>query len=1201
MARIIVALMAVLMLVGQAMAGQRVPIHVAEPSGVARQGWPVTSGIPFPQGVLREPVAVRLVDGAGKEMPLQTRVLGRWGDKSVRWLLLDFQVDLKANETFTGALEVGTAAAAVAQPVQATKHDDGSVQVDTGALAAKFDAAGKVTITQNGTTIFDSFCESRIELLEFSTFETAFGPSRGEFTFRADPGEVVVEEAGPLRCVVRMKGWHHTAEGKAFSPSTLRFEFYRRLPLVRVMHTFVMSENPNEVMIKRIELHSSLAQTPEAACSFGGTEQTDLTLKPGDAAYMLQRDVGELHYPHMNQRVPQYQIVRDLGWQDVLKEGDKSPGWMRISNGKTSATFTVPHMREQWPKSLRGEGGGTATVGLWPREYQPWDLRRVEVQYPMPGYFREYLEDADEARHWRGYMAGASMLKVSAMGLAKTHDVFCHVAIDAASQIAGGDLTAMAEKPLYAYVTSQWYCDSLALGRMWPHDAENFPKQEEHLTKWLEWIGEQQEKWKWYGILDWGDVQYVVRSPSYSKFPKDDRWWRHSGKYGWFNSGHSEAGGSLLEGLLSQWARTGDRRYLDLATARARHIMDVDTVHYYSDPDENIVGGMRRHGGFDHFAGNANPAGAHTVNNGLFEHYYLTGYQRAMDIAQLVSDAKAALPLSLSETRSGITDMNAYIYSYNLTHESRYLDLVKQYLANHAQRQTQKDWAKLWISYFTSPAREVLICGDKEVEDLVRQVYLMEYAALGSVGNVPEVALAYEMDPSEYNYSLVMRLLQRSAGGWPPTIMNSAGILHALPHLMWAVMDGRSKYGEPKAPANFGLAKGSTGVPIDLARLANANPWAVDVFDPSTRDTTQVALDDAGQGVYRFDFGPLTSWDHACIPVARSTPYPTRADAPKATARNLVGIPFGSRISPAGVPFDLPDPRTNGGKALLVLTAGASHEIAMPVGTRAVHVLGHISGRSEPGQIAGAEYEFLLTDGSVRKVPLVYMLDYEAVDSNRGVMNTKSAIGKLKQYVYRLADDDAADLAITSIRPRDLGKGHDLLIAAVTAEVAGPATVPPAPVKFEQAASDTLVYGMRGGINEHSNIGNDSRAQQGLAQIQATLPDWQTNRLLTDCLGVLEVLEPRFFIADVPNGEYEVTAWFAQPYAGCKNIFYVKAQDQYVFEKTISSYGVERGRMFPVTVTDGKFTLEIGVPADEFEKNAHWGIRAVEMRRKSVN
>lgn len=71
----------------------RVTLRVEPPVDVAEKlrDWPVTSGVPFPKGVLGSARNVRLLDAKGAAMPLQAAVTGRWADGSVKWVLLDFR------------------------------------------------------------------------------------------------------------------------------------------------------------------------------------------------------------------------------------------------------------------------------------------------------------------------------------------------------------------------------------------------------------------------------------------------------------------------------------------------------------------------------------------------------------------------------------------------------------------------------------------------------------------------------------------------------------------------------------------------------------------------------------------------------------------------------------------------------------------------------------------------------------------------------------------------------------------------------------------------------------------------------------------------------------------------------------------------------------------------------------------------------
>ena len=66
----------------------------AEPG--ERRGEPVTVGVPWPRGVLRDAAYLVCVGPTG-EVPLQTEVLERWPDGSVRWVLCDLLLSVPGN------------------------------------------------------------------------------------------------------------------------------------------------------------------------------------------------------------------------------------------------------------------------------------------------------------------------------------------------------------------------------------------------------------------------------------------------------------------------------------------------------------------------------------------------------------------------------------------------------------------------------------------------------------------------------------------------------------------------------------------------------------------------------------------------------------------------------------------------------------------------------------------------------------------------------------------------------------------------------------------------------------------------------------------------------------------------------------------------------------------------------------------------
>ena len=141
--RLCSAALTIILLLGTPVCAREVALTIQEPSGSARRDWPVTSGVPLVQGDLKDAEATALFTDGGREVSLQTEVLSRWPDGSVRWLLLDFQVDLKAGEKKRFILHIGpkTKRAVIDHPLRVTEGRDG-VSINSGPLRLNLSAGG---------------------------------------------------------------------------------------------------------------------------------------------------------------------------------------------------------------------------------------------------------------------------------------------------------------------------------------------------------------------------------------------------------------------------------------------------------------------------------------------------------------------------------------------------------------------------------------------------------------------------------------------------------------------------------------------------------------------------------------------------------------------------------------------------------------------------------------------------------------------------------------------------------------------------------------------------------------------------------------------------------------------------------------------------------------------------------------------------
>lgn len=120
---------------GPLFAATQVQLTVTERLGISRLQEPVTSGIPIPRGELDSVEKVRLLRN-GREVPAQFRALGLWRPtKSIRWLLVDFQTDIRTNEKQAFTLEYGKGVESrvkTSMPIGIQEDGDGYT-VNTGA------------------------------------------------------------------------------------------------------------------------------------------------------------------------------------------------------------------------------------------------------------------------------------------------------------------------------------------------------------------------------------------------------------------------------------------------------------------------------------------------------------------------------------------------------------------------------------------------------------------------------------------------------------------------------------------------------------------------------------------------------------------------------------------------------------------------------------------------------------------------------------------------------------------------------------------------------------------------------------------------------------------------------------------------------------------------------------------------------------
>ena len=151
----------------------------------------VTCGVPWPRGALRSPDHLILRNHQGQFISLQTRVLDRWSDGSVRWLLLDWQGNAGSYR-----LTVVDHAVVTESALKAARLGD-KITINNGHADFELGIGDRFpfqSVRLGGKSIID---ETHTRFLVESESGKVFHPVTDS---------IEIEEAGPVRVLVHCRG-----------------------------------------------------------------------------------------------------------------------------------------------------------------------------------------------------------------------------------------------------------------------------------------------------------------------------------------------------------------------------------------------------------------------------------------------------------------------------------------------------------------------------------------------------------------------------------------------------------------------------------------------------------------------------------------------------------------------------------------------------------------------------------------------------------------------------------------------------------------------------------------------------------------------------------------------------------------------------------------------------------------------------------
>lgn len=611
----------------------RVPFILRNETSAFCHLCPTQGGIPLPMGELRDLSNHLIRNAQGEEIPFQSRVLAYWPDRSVKWLDVHFEATLAPGEGTGYFLEYGPSVRSLdyTSPLRVSEEGE-SIQVNTGVLEASFSKKSfflfdRIALDRNGNASFEPD--------EMMTSQTALTLLFRDKEFRTDLDnttyKIEVEEKGTQRVVLKASGWFESEDGDRYCQAIVRYYFYQGKSFVRVSHTFIYTGYPenkqyaayqmlrlpaNETIgAYGIRIPYTFSEKRDEQLLAGVSRGAAVGMDVGDSLTLFQKDYDGAVMERDGSGIP---------FQDFYA------GWMDISNPTGGLTISLRHFRENFPKAYRiDRNKGELFVDLWPKDAGELDLATTPSAVGPESYGRG-----------------------NAFGLGKTHDLLFYFhtgpAIPAnVPHVAGSFL-----EPLLIRTNPYWVDATGALGRLFPVDPK-YATEERMLEKLFDWAARQPHDFKWYGMLNFGDTLTWLRDEDdEQKYDTFD--WNPMGRWGWYNC----EGVGTHTGALLQFARSGDWKYFEFGENLARHIMDVDTVHYDTiandkriknalDGKYSRVGAMHRHNA-NHWGDRTDEA-SHTNVLGLLLYYYLTGEERTLDVAKEVGEYFLTEPFSYIE------------------------------------------------------------------------------------------------------------------------------------------------------------------------------------------------------------------------------------------------------------------------------------------------------------------------------------------------------------------------------------------------------------------------------------------------------------------------------------------------------------------------------------------------------------------------
>ncbi len=557
-----------------------------------RRQEPVTAGVPLPHGFESDLGSLTLTANTGP-VPLQTRVLERWPDSSIRWVLLDFLANWSPGVESTYVLARRSESSDIPTPahsIAVTEEDTGGVTIDTG--VAQFHLSTKTfpfaRVVAGGDDVIDA------ERTALSFIDGQDGPCQLVIE------RLSVEESGPLRSVALARGSIVDARGRSMAQLTTRLHFFAGSATVKFALTL---RNPNRA--KHPGGHWDLGD--EGSVYFRDVAMT-IGLRDDDDQTVL-RCSPEPDSPFDPCELP----------LELYQDSSGGENWKSLNHldrhRRVSSRFQGYQLRSG--VDLRSGLRATPVVFLMQNDRQ---IAVVCGQFWQN--FPKAIEASASAITLRLFPRQSGDAHELQGGEQKTHEFFVAFGLDSVTDLP----LDWCRAPLLAAADPSWYATAEAVPYLVPAtDAPN-PTLTQLVSSAIdgnESFERKREAIDEYGWRHFGDL-YADHEACFHA-GREQRTSHYNNQY------------DAVAAFAGQFFRTGDRRWWTLMNDLTAHVIDIDSYHtdrdksaynsglfwhtfHYADADTST---HRSYPGTGSASGG--PSSEHNYATGLMLHHFLTG------------------------------------------------------------------------------------------------------------------------------------------------------------------------------------------------------------------------------------------------------------------------------------------------------------------------------------------------------------------------------------------------------------------------------------------------------------------------------------------------------------------------------------------------------------------------------------------------